>query len=76
MIQRIGELVRDKVIDGISNLSDESALEGIKIVIDVKKEANANVVLNNLYKHTQLQTSYGINFYQHFFIVFNTQYSY
>ena len=62
LIQRIGELVRDKVIDGISNLSDESALEGIKIVIDVKKEANANVVLNNLYKHTQLQTSYGINF--------------
>ena len=62
LIQRIGELVRDKVIDGISNLNDESALEGIKIVIDVKKEANANVVLNNLYKHTQLQTSYGINF--------------
>ena len=62
LLQRIGELVRDKVIDGISNLSDESALEGIKIVIDVKKEANANVVLNNLYKHTQLQTSYGINF--------------
>lgn len=62
LIQRIGELVRDKVIDGISNLSDESALEGIKIVIDVKKEVNANVVLNNLYKHTQLQTSYGINF--------------
>ena len=62
LIQRIGELVRDKVLDGISNLSDESALEGIKIVIDVKKEANANVVLNNLFKHTQLQTSYGINF--------------
>ena len=62
LITRIGELVRDKVIDGISNLSDESALEGIKIVIDIKKEANANVVLNNLYKHTQLQTSYGINF--------------
>ena len=62
LITRIGELVRDKIIDGISNLSDESALEGIKIVIDVKKEANANVVLNNLYKHTQLQTSYGINF--------------
>ena len=60
-ITKIGELVRDKVIDGISNLSDESALEGIKIVIDIKKEANANVVLNNLYKHTQLQTTYGIN---------------
>ena len=62
LITRIGELVRDKVIDGISNLSDESALEGIKIVIDVKRESNANVVLNNLYKHTPLQTSYGINF--------------
>ena len=62
LITRIGELVRDKVLDGISNLSDESALEGIKIVIDVKKEANANVVLNNLYKHTQLQVTYGINF--------------
>lgn len=62
LITRIGELVRDKVIDGISNLSDESALEGIKIVIDVKKEANANVVLNNLYKHSQLQVTYGINF--------------
>ena len=62
LITRVGELVRDKIIDGISNLSDESALEGIKIVIDVKKEANANVVLNNLYKHTPLQTSYGINF--------------
>ena len=62
LITRIGELVRDKVIDGISNLTDESALEGIKIVIDVKKEANASVVLNNLYKHTQLQVNYGINF--------------
>ena len=62
LITRIGELVRDKVLDGISNLSDESALEGIKIVIDIKKEANPNVVLNNLYKHTQLQVTYGINF--------------
>ena len=62
LITRIGELVRDKILDGISNLRDESALEGIKVVIDVKKEANSNVVLNNLYKHTQLQTSYGINF--------------
>ena len=62
LIQRIAELVRDKVIDGISNLNDESALEGIKIVIDLKKEVNAQVVLNHLYKHTQLQVSYGINF--------------
>ena len=62
LITRIGELVRDKIIEGISNLNDESALEGIKIVVDVKKEANANVVLNNLYKHSQLQVTYGINF--------------
>ncbi len=62
LIQRIAELVRDKVIEGIADLHDESALEGIKIVIDLKKEANANVILNNLYKHTQLQISYGINF--------------
>ena len=62
LITRIAELVRDKVLDGIANLNDESALAGIKIVIDVKKEANANVVLNNLFKHTQLQITYGINF--------------
>lgn len=62
LITKIAELVRDKQIDGISNLNDESALEGIKIVIDVKKDYNANVLLNNLYKHTQLQTTYGINF--------------
>ena len=61
LITRIAELVRDKVIDGISDLTDESNLNGIRVVIDLKKEANANVVLNNLYKHTSLQTSYGIN---------------
>lgn len=55
-------MVRDKQIDGISNLTDESALEGIRIVIDVKKDYNPNVLLNNLYKLTQLQTSIGINF--------------
>ena len=62
LITRIAELVRDKQIEGISNLNDESALEGIKIVIDVKNGTNANVLLNNLYKHTQLQVTYGINF--------------
>jgi len=61
-IERIGELVRDKVIDGIADLHDESNQKnGIKVVITLKREANANVVLNNLYKHTQLQTSFGIN---------------
>ncbi|MDD4705772.1 MAG: DNA gyrase subunit A [Bacilli bacterium] len=62
IIRKIAELVRDKQIDGIANLTDESALEGIRIVIDVKKDYNPNVLLNNLYKYTQLQTSFGINF--------------
>lgn len=61
--QRIGELVRDKIIDGIADLHEETNLEnGIRIVVTLKKEANANVVLNNLYKHTSLQTTFGINF--------------
>lgn len=59
--QRIAELVRDKMIDGISDLHEENVQDGLKIVVDLKKDANANVILNNLYKHTQLQTSYGIN---------------
>ena len=62
LITKIAELVRDKQIEGISNLNDESALEGIRIVIDVKNGYNSNVLLNNLYKHTPLQISYGINF--------------
>ena len=62
LIIKIAELIRDKVVDGVSGLTDESALGGVRIVIDVKKEGNANVILNNLYKHTQLQLSYGINF--------------
>lgn len=62
IIKKIAELVRDKQIEGIANLTDESALEGIRIVIDVKKDYNPNVLLNNLYKNTQLQTSFGINF--------------
>ena len=60
--ERIGQLVRDKILEGISDLHEESNLENpVRIVIYLKKEANANVVLNNLYKHTQLQTTYGIN---------------
>ncbi|MDD4188293.1 MAG: DNA gyrase subunit A [Bacilli bacterium] len=62
IIRKIAELVRDKQLDGVSNLTDESALEGIRIVIDVKKGYNPSVLLNNLYKQTQLQTSFGINF--------------
>ena len=60
--KRIAELVRDKVLEGITDLHDESTLTEIKLVVHLKKEANANVVLNNLYKHTSLQTSYGIIF--------------
>ncbi|NLC88354.1 MAG: DNA gyrase subunit A, partial [Clostridiaceae bacterium] len=52
IIKKIAELVRDKQIEGIANLTDESALEGIRIVIDVKKDYNPNVLLNNLYKNT------------------------
>ena len=58
---RIAELVRDKILEGITDLHDESSLNGIKIVVHLKKEANANVVLNNLYKHTELQKNFGIN---------------
>ena len=60
--QKIAELVRDKVIDGIADLHEETNLEnGIRIVVTLKKDANANVILNNLYKSTQLQTTFGIN---------------
>lgn len=61
LIQKIAELVRNKVIDGISDIRDETDLTGLKIVIELKREANANVVLNNLYKFSQLQVSFGIN---------------
>lgn len=61
LIERIAELVREKKIDGITDLRDESDREGLRIVIEVRKDANANVILNNLYKHTALQTSFGVN---------------
>ncbi|MDR0900547.1 MAG: DNA gyrase subunit A [Methanobrevibacter sp.] len=61
LIIKIAELVRDKQIEGIANLNDESTLDGIKVVIDVKKGYNVNVLLNNLYKKTQLQSNYSIN---------------
>lgn len=61
LITKIADLVRNKQIEGISDLTDETDLKGIRIVIDIRKDANANVVLNNLYKYTQLQVSYGIN---------------
>lgn len=60
LIEKIAELVRDKRIDSISDLRDESDRQGMRIVIELKKDANANVVLNTLYKHTQLQDSFGV----------------
>ncbi len=60
---KIGELVRNKVLDGISDYHDATNLDtGVNIIISVKKEANANVILNNLFKHTQLQSTFGIIF--------------
>lgn len=61
MIERIANLVKEKVLDGITDLRDESNREGIRIVIELRRDVNPNVLLNNLYKHTDLQTSYGIN---------------
>lgn len=61
LIKYIAELVNDKRIDGISNINDESDREGMRIVIDVKRDANANVVLNKLFKMTSLQTSFAVN---------------
>ena len=60
LIEKIAELVRDKNIEGITALNDESDRNGMRIVIDLRKDANANVVLNQLYKHTQLQDSFGV----------------
>lgn len=61
LVERIAELVRDKKIEGITDLRDESDRNGMRVVIEVRKDANANVLLNNLYKHTAMQTSFGIN---------------
>jgi len=60
LIEKIAELVRDKVIDGITDLRDESDRNGMRIVIELRRDANGDVILNQLYKHTQLQDSFGI----------------
>jgi len=60
LIEKIAELVRDKKIDGITDLRDESNREGMRIVIELRRDANANVIMNQLYKHTQLQDTFGI----------------
>src|ERR671911_2493311 len=60
LIERIADLVREKVIEGISDIRDESDRDGMRIVIDLKRGEVGEVILNNLYKHTQLQTSFGV----------------
>lgn len=61
LIEKIAELVNNKKIEGITDLRDESNREGIRIVIELKKDANANIILNRLYKHTQMQETFGVN---------------
>ena len=61
LIEKIAELVRDKKIDGITELRDESNRQGMRICIELRRDANANVILNQLYKHTQLQDTFGVN---------------
>lgn len=60
LIEKIANLVKEKKLDGISDLRDETNREGIRIVIEVKRDANPNIILNNLYKQTQLQSNFGI----------------
>ncbi len=60
LIEKIADLVREKSIEGITDLRDESDRTGMRIVIDLRRDANANVILNQLYKHTQLQDSFGV----------------
>ncbi len=61
MIQKTADLVNEKKIEGISNVNDESGREGMRVVYDIKRDAMSNVVLNKLYKYTQLQTSFNVN---------------
>ncbi|WP_019639379.1 DNA gyrase subunit A [Paenibacillus fonticola] len=61
LVEKIAELVREKKIDGITDLRDESDRNGMRVVIELRRDVNPNVVLNNLYKHTSLQSTFGIN---------------
>ncbi len=61
MLKKMADLVRDKRLDGISDIRDESSREGMRVVIELKRDANGQVVLNNLYKNTQLQETFGVN---------------
>ena len=60
LIEKIAEMVRDKKIDGITDLSDQSSREGMRICIELRRDVNPNVILNQLYKHTQLQDTFGV----------------
>ena len=60
MIEKIADLVKEKKLDGITDLRDESSREGMRVVIELRKDVNANVMLNQLYKHTQLQDTFGV----------------
>jgi DNA gyrase subunit A len=60
LIENIAELVRDKKIDGITDLRDESDREGMRIVIDIRRDANPHIILNQLYRHTQMQSTFGV----------------
>ena len=60
LVEKIADLVRDKTIDGITALRDESDRNGMRIVMELRRDANANVILNQLYKHTQMQDSFGV----------------
>ena len=61
LIERIAQVAKDKIIDGITDLRDESNMNGIRIVVELRRDVNPEVILNNLYKHTQLQSSFGMN---------------
>lgn len=61
LIQKIADLVKNKRVDGITDLRDESSREGMRVVIELRRDVNANLLLNNLYKHTQLEDTFGVN---------------
>ncbi len=61
LVVKIADLVKEKRVEGIADIRDESSREGVRVVIELKKDANANVILNQLYKHTQLQDTFGVN---------------
>ena len=61
LIEKIADLVKDKRVDGITDLRDESDREGMRVVIELRRDVNPNIILNQLYKHTQLQDTFGIN---------------